>query len=231
MKSRILKLDKNQKFFLLNLLTGVAAGGVAIILHQSIHYLTAFFGTDVGFTLKSYLLGGVSLFIGSFISTKIMPTCSGSGIPRTKILLSVHHGIIRTKEWLTKIVTSIFSLASGVPLGSEGPTIAIAAGVGSSLGRYFQLSERKVKSLVYAGCSAGIAAAFNTPIAAVIFTMEEIIGNSSAKSMGPILISSLVASVTAAALIGQNSVFSPVHYSFNDPKELLFYLGLGIMAV
>jgi CIC family chloride channel protein len=229
-KLRIPSLDKNQQFFLLNLLTGLAAGGVAIILHQSIHLLMKFFGTDEGFTLKSFLLGGVSLLLGSFISTKVMPTTSGSGIPRTKILLSVHHGIIRTKEWIAKIITTIFSLASGVPLGSEGPTIAIAAGVGSTLGRRFHLSERKVKSLVYAGCSAGIAAAFNTPIAAVIFTMEEIIGNSSAKSMGPILISSLVASVTAAALIGQNSVFTPVHYSFNEPAELLFYLGLGVMA-
>lgn len=168
--------------------------------------------------------------IGSFISTKIMPTCAGSGVPRTKVLLAVHHGIISTKEWLTKIVTTVFSLSSGVPLGSEGPTIAIAAGIGSTLGRKFKLPERKVKQLVHAGCSAGIAAAFNTPIAAVIFTMEEIIGSTSAKSMGPILISSLIASVTAAALIGQNSVFTPVHYSFTYASELFFYLLLGAIS-
>lgn len=224
------KLDPKQKFFILNLITGLAAGVVSILLHQGIYYLMELFGTSSGFTLKSFLLGGLSLAMGSYIVTRVMPSCSGSGIPRTKVLLAVQHGVISTKEWLTKIVTTILSLASGVPLGSEGPTIAIAAGVGSSLGRRFRLPERKVKSLVYAGASAGIAAAFNTPIAAVIFTMEEIIGNSSVKSMGPILISSLVASITAAALIGQNSVFTPVSYSFNSSFELTFYLALGIVA-
>ncbi|HLT22751.1 MAG TPA: chloride channel protein [Bacteriovoracaceae bacterium] len=230
MKLSFEKLDLKQKFFILNLLTGLAAGGVSILLHQGIHYLMDLFGTSSGFTLKSFILGGISLALGSYIVTKVMPACAGSGIPRTKVLLAVHHGVISTKEWGTKIITTIFSLSSGVPLGSEGPTIAVAAGVGSTLGRKFRLPERKVKSLVYAGASAGIAAAFNTPIAAVIFTMEEIIGNSSVKSMGPILISSLVASITAAALVGQNSVFTPVSYSFNSSFELIFYLALGIFA-
>lgn len=230
MKMKFSGLTTQQKFFFLNILTGLAAGGVSILLHLSIHLLMKWFGTDQGFTLKSFLLGGLSLALGSYVSTKIMPVCAGSGIPRTKVLIAVHHGIIHTKEWVAKIFITIFSLASGVPLGSEGPTIAIAAGVGSSLGRKFKLPERKVKSLVYAGASAGIAAAFNTPIAAVIFTMEDMIGNSSAKSMGPVLISSLVASVTAAALIGQNSIFTPVHYSFNTSIELVFYLALGIVA-
>lgn len=230
MKFSIKKLDLQQKFFVLNLITGLAAGGFSILLHQAIHYLMDLFGTSSGFTLKSFLLGGISLACGSYIATKIMPACSGSGIPRTKVLLAVHHGIISTKEWATKIVTTILSLASGIPLGSEGPTVAIAAGVGSTLGRKFKLPERKVKSLVYAGASAGIAAAFNTPIAAVIFTMEEIIGSSSVKSMGPILISSLVASITAAFLIGQNSIFTPVSYSFDTSSELIFYIALGLVA-
>jgi CIC family chloride channel protein len=189
------------------------------------------FGTDKDFTYKSFLLGGASLLAGSYISSRIMPVLSGSGIPRTKILLAVHHGVINTKEWVMKIVATMLSLASGIPLGSEGPTIAISAGIGSTLGRKFRFNEKQIKSLVYAGCSAGIAAAFNTPIAAVIFTLEEIVGNVSAKSMGPILISSLVASVTAAALIGQNSIFTPVHYTFNaNWKELGFYIALGIVA-
>lgn len=229
MKLGFTKLDLKQKFFILNLVTGLAAGGVSILLHQGIYYLMRIFETSSGFTLKSFILGGISLALGSYI-VKLVPACAGSGIPRTKVLLAVHHGIISTKEWTTKIVATILSLASGVPLGSEGPTIAIAAGVGSSLGRNFQMPERKVKSLVYAGASAGIAAAFNTPIAAVIFTMEEIIGNSTVKSMGPILISSLVASITAAALVGQNSVFTPVSYSYNSSYELIFYLALGVFA-
>jgi chloride channel protein, CIC family len=227
---RIPRPTPQQTFFILNVAIGLLAGGISIMLHLMIFQLMDWFGTHDGFTLKSFLYGGLSLLAGAYITTRLMPVTSGSGIPRTKILLSVHHGIIHTREWLTKIVTTVLSLSSGVPLGSEGPTIAIAAGIGSSLGRKFQLAEKQVKSLVYAGCAAGIAAAFNTPIAAVIFTMEEVIGSTSTKALGPILISSLVASVTAAALIGQNSVFTPVHYAFNSPFELLFYLAIGIVA-
>jgi chloride channel protein, CIC family len=230
-KLKSIRPTDDQKFLILNIVTGLCAGVVAIFFYQSIHKLMHWFGTDEGFTIKSFLLGGISLFIASYITTRIVPECSGAGIARTKILLAVHHSVIRTREWLIKIGVTILSLASGVPLGSEAPTIAISAGIGSSLGRKFKFKERNLKSLVYAGCSAGIAAAFNTPIAAVIFTTEEIIGNSNTKSMGPILISSLVASVTAASLIGQNSIFTPVQYSFNATwQQLGFYIGLGVFA-
>jgi CIC family chloride channel protein len=159
-----------------------------------------------------------------------MTVCAGSGIPRIKILITVHHGIIRTREWMIKFVATFLTLSSGVPLGHEAPTIFIAGGVGSSLARHFNLKEKKVKDLIYVGCSAGIAAAFNTPIAAVIFTLEEIIGTMSTRSMGPILISSLIASVTASTLIGKNSIFTPLQYPFSDSKELFFYLAVGIVA-
>jgi CIC family chloride channel protein len=187
-------------------------------------------GTDAGYNLKSIIGSSISLAIAAFLMAKYMPACFGSGVPRTKILLAVNHGVIHIKEWVTKIFTTVFTLAAGVPLGSEGPTIFISSGVGSSLGRWFKLPEKMVKSLVYAGCSAGIAAAFNTPIAAVIFTMEEVIGTSNSKAFGPILISSLIASITAATLIGQNSIFTPVHYSLNNVYELFFYVALGVLA-
>ncbi len=159
-----------------------------------------------------------------------MPTTGGSGVPRIKILLAVHHGIIHAREWITKFFTTLLTLSSGAPLGYEAPIIFITGGVGSTLARYWGFSEKKLKDLVYVGCAAGIAAAFNTPIAAVIFVFEEITGTMSTKSMGPILISSLIASITASTLIGRNSIFTPQTYSFNDPKELFFYLAMGLVA-
>lgn len=223
-------IDPEQKFFVLTIMTGFLAGGIAILLKVSVHELMHLFGTDRAFTWVSFLIGGLSLTIGGYISTKLFPACSGSGIPRTKIIIAVHHGVIKSKEWLIKLLTTILSLSSGVPLGYEGPTIAITAGVGSSLGRRSGFKERRIKELMYVGSAAGIAAAFGTPIAAVLFVMEEMIGSMKTKSMGPILISSLIASVTASALIGQNSMFTPLSYSMNSPVELLFYLALGLMT-
>lgn len=229
-KLKLFSLAQDHKFFILTIITGLAAGFMAIALHQSIDLIKNLIGTAHGFTWYSFLLGGLLVFISGLITTRFMPTTGGSGVPRIKILLAVHHGYIATKEWITKFFTTLLTLSSGAPLGYEAPIIFIAGGVGSSLGRKWGFTERKLKDLVYVGCSAGIAAAFNTPIAAVIFVFEEITGTMSTKSMGPILISSLVASITASTLIGRNSIFTPQAYSFNDPKELFFYLAMGIVA-
>jgi len=229
-KTWLSEIDPEQKFFVLTIVTGFLAGGIAILLKVSVHKLMHIFGTDHAFTWFSFLVGGASLMLGGYITSRLLPTCSGSGIPRTKIIIAVHHGVIHSKEWLVKLGATILSLSSGVPLGYEGPTIAITAGVGSSLARKFNFKERRVKELMYVGSAAGIAAAFGTPIAAVLFVMEEMIGSMKTKSMGPILISSLIASVTASALMGQNSMFTPVSYSMNSPVELLFYLALGAVT-
>lgn len=229
-RAKLQDINPEQKFFVLTIITGFVAGIIAILLKVSVHELMHLFGTDRAFTWISFLIGGLSLMLGGYISSKFMPVCSGSGIPRTKIIIAVHHGVIRSKEWIVKLFTTILSLSSGVPLGYEGPTIAITAGVGSSLARKFSFKERKVKELMYVGSAAGIAAAFGTPIAAVLFVLEEMIGNMKTKSMGPILISSLIASVTASALMGQNSMFTPLSYSLNSPVELIFYLALGVMT-
>lgn len=230
-KLKLLSINPDQKYLFLTLITGLAAGIVAILLQKGVIFIEHLIIPRSGtFNLKSFLFGGLLILAGGYLTTRLMKVCAGSGIPRIKILLAVQHGVIHTREWIIKFFATLFTLGSGVPMGTEAPTIFIAGGVGSSLARRFGMKERKVKELIYVGCSAGIAAAFNTPIAAVVFTMEEIIGSMSTKAMGPILISSLVASVTASTLNGQNSIFTPLSYSFNDPKELFFYLAVGVVA-
>lgn len=230
-KLKLYPPNPDQQFLILTLVTGLVAGTVAILLQKGVIFIEHLIIPEDGtFTLKSFAFGGILILIGGILSTRFMKVCSGSGIPRIKILLTVQHGLIHTKEWIVKFFATLATLGSGVPMGTEAPTIFIAGGVGSSLARKFGMKEKRVKDLIYVGCSAGIAAAFNTPIAAVVFTMEEIIGSMSTKAMGPILISSLVASVTASTLNGQNSVFTPLSYSFSDPKELFFYLAVGIVA-
>jgi CIC family chloride channel protein len=131
---------------------------------------------------------------------------------------------------LGKFVATVLTLGSGVPLGLEAPTISISAGVGSFLGQKLFHNPRRLKDLVHIACAAGISAAFKTPIAAVIFTLEEMIGNLNARAFGPILIGSLVASVTASSFTGENSIFIVTSYSLGHPSELIFYLGLGLGA-
>jgi chloride channel protein, CIC family len=224
------EITEERTYFALTLITGAAAGVIAVSLSKLTHYLMELFGTNAAFTKEALFLGGLSILISGFLTTRFYPSTSGSGIPGVRVSLAVYHGKITIHSTIAKFVTSTLSLASGISLGREGPTVAIASGLGSYLGYLFHLSKKRVKALVAIGSAGGIAAAFNTPIAAVVFTLEEIVGDLNAKVLGSIIISSVVASVTASALQGNNFLFSTLDYSLQDPRELLFYLVVGILC-
>ncbi|MFT6069422.1 MAG: CIC family chloride channel protein [Bacteriovoracaceae bacterium] len=224
------QVTEERTYFILTILTGVIAGLVAVALNKSVHLLTDFFNSDQPFTLRTTLLAGTSIFISGWITTRKFPSTAGSGIPGVRVALAVYHGKISIGSTIAKFFTTILSLSSGFSLGREGPTVAIASGFGSALGNYFHLSKNKVKALVAVGASGGIAAAFNTPISAVVFTLEEILGDLNAKMLGSIIISSVVASVTAILLTGDTHPFVELNYKLNSVSELIFYLFIGISA-
>lgn len=223
---------EERTFFALTILTGVAAGLVAVSLHQITYALTDWMGTNRSFDLRAFLLGGGGLLLSSYFTWRHFPSSSGSGIPGVRVALAVFHGRIEFKNTLAKYFTTIFSLSSGLSLGREGPTVAITSGIGSTLGSMFSLSKARIKALVAIGSAGGIAAAFHTPIAAVIFTLEEVVGDLNAtKVLGPVIISAVVASVTAQMLLGGEShTFDQLHYTLSNPRELIIYLVLGIIC-
>lgn len=224
------QVTEERTYFILTILTGVLAGLVAVGLNKSVHFLTKFFGSDQPFTIRTTVLAGTAIFISGWITTRKFPETAGSGIPGVRVALAVYHGKIKLMPTIAKFFTTILSLSSGFSLGREGPTVAIASGLGSALGNYFHLSKNKVKALVAVGASGGIAAAFNTPISAVVFTLEEVLGDLNAKMLGSIIISSVVASVTAILLNGETHPFVELNYKLNSPSELIFYLCIGITA-
>lgn len=224
------KIDKDHLFFALTLFVGVLSGLTAVSLSNLITWFSEFFKTSHSPSISSVTAGIIAIFISGLITTRFESWSSGSGIPQTKISLVVHHGLIKFRQWFSKLIASIMSLSSGIPLGLEGPTVSVTSGIGSSFARFFGLGKVKVKSMLAVGAAGGIAAAFNTPIAAVTFVLEEIVGNFNSKSLGPIMISSVAASVTAQTLHGNHSTFSLLKYKFEDPKELVFYLILGLIC-
>jgi CIC family chloride channel protein len=223
-------IDEDTLYFALTLVVGVCSGLVAVFIHKSVDFLTHFIGTNQKFTTDTFWMAGLLVLASGFITTRKFSSTSGSGIPGVKIAIVVYHGTITFWSTLAKIITSVFSLASGFSLGREGPTIAASSGMASTLGNLFSLSKAKVKSLVAIGAAGGIAAAFNTPIAAVIFALEEIVGNLNNRMLGSMIISTVVASVTASFFTDNQPVFTPLEYSLTDNRELFIYLLIGIIA-
>jgi len=172
--------------------------------------------------------------IGSLVSGYLLfryfPNARGSGIPQTKFALFIRDGHISLRTVLGKFGCCSISLASGIALGREGPSVQIGAGIASVIGRRFGLSASNVKALVPVGCSAALAAAFNTPIAAVLFSLEEILGDFEAPVLGSVVLSSATSWMMLHLILGDQPLFHTPAYKLVNPVEFLVYAILGIIG-
>jgi len=130
-----------------------------------------------------------SLGIG-YLLFRYFPDARGSGVPQTKAALFARDGRITLRTVLGKFFCTSATLASGIPLGREGPSVQVGAGIASVLGRFLRLRPEKVKALLPVGAAAAIAAAFNTPLAAVLFALEEIVSDLNAPILGSVVLAS-----------------------------------------
>ena len=112
---------------------------------------------------RRVLVPTAGALVSGYLLFRYFPNARGSGIPQTKFALFIRNGIISTRTVLGKFVCCSISLASGIALGREGPSVQIGAGIASVIGRRFGLSPTNVKALVPVGCAAALAAAFSTP--------------------------------------------------------------------
>jgi len=161
---------------------------------------------------------------------RYFPNARGSGIPQTKFALFISDGYISLRTVLGKFLCCSASLASGIALGREGPSVQIGAGIASVLGRRFGLSRENVKQLIPVGCAAALAAAFNTPIAAVLFSLEEILGDLHAPVLGSVVISSATSWMVLHLILGDEPLFHVPAYQLVSPFEFLVYAVLGLIG-
>ena len=170
---------------------------------------------------------GGSLGIG-YLLWRFFPNARGSGVPQTKAALFAREGHITMRTVFGKFFCTSVTLASGIPLGREGPSVQVGAGIGSVLGRMLGLSNEQVKKLVPVGAAAAIAAAFNTPLAAVVFSLEEIMGDLNAPLMGGVVLASATAWMVLRLLLGDHPLFKVPAYHLVSPAEFGVYAVLGV---
>ena len=168
-----------------------------------------------------------SLGIG-YLLYRYFPNARGSGVPQTKAALYAREGRITLRTVLGKFFCTSATLASGIPLGREGPSVQVGAGIASVLGRLLGLRPEQVKKLIPVGAAAAIAAAFNTPLAAVLFALEEIVGDLNAPVMGGVVLASATAWVALRVLLGNNPLFKVPQYQLVHPLEFAVYAVLGV---
>src|SRR5579863_6887936 len=170
-----------------------------------------------------------SLAMG-YLLFKYFPDARGSGVPQTKAALYARGGIISLGTVFGKFFCTSATLASGIPLGREGPSVQVGAGLSSLLGRALGLSPDKVKALIPVGAAAAIAAAFNTPLAAVLFALEEVVGDMHAPVLGSVVLASATSWAMLRLLLGNDPLFKVPNYQLVSPWEFLLYALLGVLG-
>jgi CIC family chloride channel protein len=151
-------------------------------------------------------------------------------VPQTKAALFAREGRITLGTVLGKFFCTSVTLACGIPLGREGPSVQVGAGIASVLGRRIGLRPEKVKALIPVGAAAAIAAAFNTPMAAVVFALEEVMGDLNAPVLGSVVLASATSWAVLRLLLGNNPLFHVPQYELVHPAEFAIYAVLGVLG-
>ena len=165
-----------------------------------------------------------------YLLFRFFPYARGSGVPQAKAALFARDGFISLRTVIGKFVCTAATLASGIPLGREGPSVQVGAGIASVLGRTLKLRPEKVKALLPVGAAAAIAAAFNTPMAAVLFALEEVMGDLHAPILGSVVLASATSWAMLRLLLGNDPLFHVPQYELVHPLEFGIYAILGIVG-
>lgn len=229
--------SESQRVLLLTLIVGALCGLTAVAFHLSIlkaesllidNALVAPNGNWIWLTILTPALGGL---LSGVLLAYVVPGARGSGIPQVKVAYEVSGGRLPLRDAIGKFLIGTLQIGSGASLGREGPTVHICAGIASWLGRTSALSQQNLKRLLPVGAAAGIAAAFNAPIAAVTFTIEEVVGDLDQTVLSGVIVAAAIAAAIERGILGEHPVFTiSENYGLHYASSLFLYAILGIAA-
>jgi chloride channel protein, CIC family len=225
-----LKRREEQIFLVLTLVIGALVGLTVVAFIVLTEHVGARIYPPGGAAWHRVLAPVVGSLSMGYLLFKYFPDARGSGVPQTKAALYARGGRITLGTVFGKFFCTSVTLASGIPLGREGPSVQVGAGLASVLGRALGLSPEKVKALVPVGAAAAIAAAFNTPLAAVLFALEEVVGDLHAPVLGSVVLASATSWAMLRLLLGNDPLFKVPQYQLVSPWEFGVYAVLGVLG-
>ena len=176
-----------------------------------------------------FLLAPAGLAMGVFLTRAVFPGAQGSGIPQVIAALHLSRGpaisaVLSLRVAAGKVLLTLLGLACGASIGREGPTVQVGAALMHALGGVLRLPREDAhRALVLAGGAAGVAAAFNTPIAGLVFAIEELSHSFNQRTAGVVLAAVVIAGVMTAAISGD--------YSYFGATSVRLDVGIGWVAV
>jgi len=212
---------------------GVAVGGAAVGLALAADWASMVFQAALdGHPYAALALTPLGFALSSWLARRYFPNSGGSGIPQAIAARQLHglaarERLVSLRIALGKVALLLVGLLCGASIGREGPTVQIGASVMFAVGR---LSPRRQPGLILAGASAGVAAAFNTPLAGIVFGIEEMSRSFEARTSGTILAAVIAAGITSLTLQGDYTYFGTSHAALGSAAGWLAVPVLGVLG-
>ncbi len=224
---------REDRFFLiLSVFIGIFSGLAVVCFRYTIDWCRIYLlGSGAHLSTTRLLLAPtIAGLVIAVVVIHVFPLARGSGVNQTKAALFIYNGYIPLRTAVGKFITSALAIGSGFSLGPEDPSLQIGASLASALGRKIGLSRERMRLIAPVGAAAGLAAAFNAPISAVLFVIEEVIGRWTAGILGSVVLSAVSSVVVMRLFLGSESLFRIPVVEMRRPSELIAYAILGIVG-
>ena len=219
-------------FLVLSVFIGIFSGLAVVCIRYAIDWSRLYLlGTGAVLTPARLVLAPtLAGLVIAVLVIHFFPATRGSGVNQTKAALYIYNGQIPFRTAIGKFITAALAIGSGHSLGPEDPSLQIGACLASVLGRTMRLSRDRMRLIAPVGAAAGLAAAFNAPISAVLFVIEEVIGRWSAGILGSVVLSAVSSVVVMRWFLGSEPLFRIPVVEMTQPSELIAYAVLGIVG-
>ncbi|HEY4011430.1 MAG TPA: chloride channel protein [Acidobacteriaceae bacterium] len=227
-----LPVREERLFLLLSIFIGILSGLLVVSFRMAIEWLSILLLGVAPATgqKRLFIIPALAGIVIAVLTRYVFPGVRGSGVNQTKAALYIHNGYISVRTVIGKFMLSALAIGSGQSLGPEDPSLQIGAGVASLIGRRVGLSRARLRLFAPVGAAAGLAAAFNAPISAILFVIEEVIGKWTAGVLGSIVLAAVSSVVIARWFWGAQPMFRVPSITLRDPRELLAYSVLGVIG-
>ncbi|HVM92453.1 MAG TPA: chloride channel protein [Terriglobales bacterium] len=226
-------LFREDRFFLiLSVFIGIFSGLAVVCFRFAIDWCRIYLlgsGNQLS-PLRLVLTPTLAGFVVAVLVIHVFPLTRGSGVNQTKAALYIYNGYIPFRTAIGKFITSALAIGAGHSLGPEDPSLQIGAGLASAIGRWMRLSRDRMRLIAPVGAAAGLAAAFNAPISAVLFVIEEVIGRWTAGILGSVVLSAVSSVVVMRWFLGSEPLFRIPAVELQRPSELIAYSILGVIG-
>ncbi|HTY43064.1 MAG TPA: chloride channel protein [Thermoanaerobaculia bacterium] len=230
--------DPNTQFLILAAAAGLLGGVGAIAFRLLTHALTDLLhgtgdivrGVGMLAPWERVALPAAGGLVGGLIAHFFFMEKGPSGISHLIEVVSLGRRSVRLRPSLARGASSVFVIASGGSEGREGPIIQIGAACASALARRWKVSPERVRILTACGMAAGVAGAYNTPIAATLFVLEVVVGSFSMALFGPAVVAAVVSTLLVRSVLGDEPVYHVAPFSVGSILEYLPFVAIGLAA-